>query len=109
MPAAFRITTVGAYHLKKWATTFAYLDAMVFDTPIFDSDIMDKLTQDPESFGISDRAHRSTIFRSYLNKVWHNSGIAPPYFDWTSLLPVGEISFKKVEWFISKQPATYRD
>lgn len=102
MPAAFRITTVGAYHLRKWATIFAYLDAMVFDTPIFDSDLMENLTRNPESFDISDRAHRSTIFRSYLNKVWHNSGLAPPYFDWTSLLPVGEISFKKVERFMSR-------
>ena len=32
MPFVFRITSVGAYHTMKWMNTFAYLDAMVFDT-----------------------------------------------------------------------------
>ena len=107
MPTAFRITTVGAYHLLKWATTFAYLDAMLFDTPIFDGNVMGVLSRDPASFDIDERARRVTTFRSYLTAVWHNSGLAPPYFDWIRLLPVGEPSFEKVGRFIAKHTSDH--
>lgn len=103
MPAAFRITTVGAYHLQKWTTNFAYLDAMVFDTPIFDSTVMEELIKNADSFNISDRAKRSSAFRTYLSKIWYNSELAPPYFDWSDLLPSGNESFGKVERFLSRQ------
>ncbi len=96
MPAAFRITTIGAYHLARWSTTFGYLDAMAFDTPIFDSQVIEQLARNPESFDIRDRLYRSTIFRTYLTSVWHKSGLAPPYFDWTSLLQIGDDSFERV-------------
>lgn len=96
MPAAFRITTVGVYHLSRWATTFAYLDAMVFDTPIFNSAVMDQLTGDPDSFEIRSRLHRATAFRAYLSAAWHKSGLTPHYFDWSALVPTGEHSFQLV-------------
>ena len=108
MPAAFRITTVGAYHLLKWTTTFAYLDAMAFDTPIFDSTVLEELSRDVESFDIHERYQRATAFRTYLNTVWHNSRLAPPYFDWQGLLPGGEASFGSVARFISRRPGIKR-
>ncbi|MDH5181309.1 MAG: hypothetical protein OEZ39_08185 [Gammaproteobacteria bacterium] len=102
MPSAFRITTVGAYHLLKWVTSFSYLDAMVFDTPIFEERILDELSQNPGSFEIHARYNRTTKFRTYLSTVWHNSGLAPAYFDWTSLIPAGKVSFDMVDRAISR-------
>lgn len=105
MPAAFRITTVGAYHLLKWASSFAYLDAMVFDTPIFQVMVMSELSRDPESFDIAVRYHRAITFKSYLSTIWHNSGLAPAYFDWAGLLPTGEPGFESVARYITKHTA----
>jgi GTPase SAR1 family protein len=102
MPAAFRITTVGAYHLLRWAPSFAYLDAMVFDTPVFDSNVMGELTRDPGSFDIAERYRKATLFRSYLNAVWHKAGFTAPYFDWMGLLPSGQTSFDSVATAIAR-------
>lgn len=102
MPAAFRITTVGAYHLLKWAPTFAYLDAMAFDTPIFDSATSEDLVRDAESFDIRERYRRTVEFRKYLNTAWHDSNLAPPYFDWLGLLPIGQASFDSVKRFVNR-------
>jgi hypothetical protein len=103
MPRAFRITTVGAYHLQKWGGTFQYLDAMVFETPIFDDTVMDVLMQNPGSFSIEERYARTAAFRSYLTACWHDSGIAVPYFEWIQLIKSGKDSFTSVERFIARQ------
>jgi hypothetical protein len=102
MPAAFRLTTVGAYHLLKWAPTFAYLDAMAFDTPIFEAATLDDLSKEAESFDIRERYRRTMEFKKYLNTVWHNSNLAPPYFDWLGLLPIGQASFESVRRFVER-------
>jgi hypothetical protein len=104
MPAAFRITTIGAYHLDRWAATFAYLDAMAFDTPIFDSNTKDQLVRDVESIDIQDRFQRSMIFRNYLSNVWNKSGLTPQYFDWEAMVSIGNSSFQIVSNVIHRQP-----
>ena len=70
MPVALRLTTVGAYHVQKWAPSFAYLDGMLFDTPIFDVTTMEVLARQPNSFGIAIRYERAEAFRAYLKDVW---------------------------------------
>ncbi|MFQ5681911.1 MAG: hypothetical protein ACE5HC_01440 [Candidatus Binatia bacterium] len=103
MPAAFRITTVGVYHLLKWAPSFAYLDAMVFDTPIFDEAVLDELAKEAASFEIGKRYLRAKAFLTYLNTVWHKSGLGAPYFSWSGLVPAGEAEFESVERVIARQ------
>lgn len=95
-PEAFRITTIGAYHLKKWITEFSYLDAMALDTPILDEDVRELIKKDVNSFSISERYRRAFNFRSYLSKVWHESSISPNYFNWNELISVGEETFVRV-------------
>jgi hypothetical protein len=102
MPAAFRVTTIGAYHLQRWAPTFAYLDGMVFDTPVFDAPTMELISRQPNSFDIAVRLERTKAFRSYLNAVWESSAITAPYFDWKALLASAEASFDAVEAFIAR-------
>lgn len=97
MPGSFRITTVGAYHLKRWLSVFSYLDAMVFDTPILDKDIREKLIQDLNSLAIDSRYKRAINFREYLRKVWIDMANKPSYFDFDFLIEDGNQTFRTVK------------
>lgn len=96
LPEFFRISTVGAYHLRRWIGDFAYLDVMAFDTPILDDGTRDELGKTVESFAIEDRLDRARIFRSYLGRVWRGSDLAPRYFDWSLAMQTGKGSFDRV-------------
>ncbi len=103
LPSSFRITTVGAYHLKCWIPTFTYLDAMVFDTPIFDTEVTGKLTSEINSFEISHRLNRAMEFRKYLLNAWISITNKPPYFDFEQIIKSGEESFLRVKSFVEKK------
>lgn len=100
MPTSFRINTIGAYHLKRWMYSFAYLDAMVFDTPIFDDSVMARLVQKAGSFYIGDRYERAVIFREYLLSSWTASGLNPNYFDLGVLFSQGNENFEQLSLII---------
>lgn len=106
MPSAFRATTIGIYHILKWAPTFAYLDAMVFDTPIFDKNTVDAISSEPNSFEISTRYERATDFRSYLTDTWNTNAFECPYYDWNSTVPIGKPTFESVARVIGKGSVT---
>lgn len=93
----FRLTTIGAYHLRRWLTEFSYLDAMSLDTPILDEEIRAQLKEQVNSFYILDRYNRAVMFRSYLSKVWYESNLKPTYFDWNEVLRIGEETFDRVK------------
>lgn len=97
MPDSIRISTIGAYHIKRWITEFSYLDAMSYDTPIFDEEIRNSIRKNINSFFITDRYDRALEFRSYLTKVWSCSNLNPIYFDWLTSLELGQGSFDKVQ------------
>ena len=100
----FRITTIGAYHVKRWIGDFAYLDAMAYDTPILDPQVRDLIRPRIGSISTSDRYNRAIVFRTYLTKAWHSSNLRVPYFDWDDLISAGNRSFEKVKQFIDKRP-----
>jgi hypothetical protein len=76
----FRVTTVGAYTARVLVTLFAYLDAVVVDTPIVD-DTYRRIIKDVRS--ISDRVARAEYFRAYLDKQWLPlSRFKDMAFDW---------------------------
>ena len=97
IPFAFRITSIGMYHIKKWAGLFAYLDAMVFDTPIFDPNVLKEILPDLEQFVIAKRLDRTKAFSDYLLSIWRSSNLSPTYFDWGTIILQGESSFYAVE------------
>lgn len=92
----FRLTTIGAYHLKRWISEFSYLDAMTHDTPILDVEIRNELMENVNSLSIVDRYNRAIAFRRYLSKVWHDSNLKPSYFDWNEVIHIGEETFERV-------------
>jgi len=96
IPTAFRLNTVGAYHLKVWLASFAYLDAVSVDTPIFDETVAAELRQTIRSFGLKDRYARAVRFRDYLSGIWTAMAISPSFFDWESACRTGQDTFKTV-------------
>lgn len=101
-PKSLRLTTVGAYHLLRWAGRFEYLDAMITDTPIFDSRVEREFEDEQDLFNISSRLKRATSFRKYLTACWNEAGVSAPYFSWTSLIDNGDESFERVKKYVSK-------
>lgn len=97
MPESFRLTTVGAYHLKRWISEFSYLDAMSIDTPIFNDVVRQEIRINIESFAIQDRLQRATLFREYLTNIWNDLDHRPYYFDWLSSIFIGQESFDRVD------------
>jgi GTPase SAR1 family protein len=102
MPEGFRATSIGAYHLRRWAGDFAYLDGMVFDTPIFDTDVRERMGENLGSFDIKHRYARTLMFRSYLSSTWEASGLRPHYLDWNETVRFGQSNFDSVQRAIAK-------
>ncbi len=97
MPIAFRVTTIGAYHVQRWAPSFAYIDAMIFDTPILDEKSRQLVMTRIESFDIGDRYSRSLGFRNYLDECWGKFLNPPVYFNWPRIRDEGNYSFIAVK------------
>ncbi|MBS1095196.1 AAA family ATPase [Gluconobacter wancherniae] len=106
MPHAFRVTSVGSYHTLRWLASFSYLDAMVFDTPIFRDTIFEEIITNKESFHIADRFERVLKFRSYLTETWNKSGINVPYFDWQTVVERDEQAFAPIRRAIMKMSSS---
>ena len=99
-PESFRITTLGAYHLKRWASEFAYLESMAYDTPIMDKGVRDALLQSVNDQLLSARYQRATSFLDYLDRIWITQ-THPPYFDWHALRAASQVSFEKARRYLT--------
>ncbi len=96
LPEAFRVTTLGVYISKKWAAEFSFLDAMSFDTPIFDSEVRNEMAKVVNDDRLHARYIRANGFRDYLSEVWSAGKSQAAYFDWPQLVAVGADSFNRV-------------
>lgn len=93
----FRSTSIGLYHIRYWAGTFAFLDAMCTDTPVFDNAARTAIVKRATSFDIRARYERATAFRTYLDNQWHLSNIDSSYLDFTHIVASGEENFDAVK------------
>lgn len=82
MPPALRITTIGIYHVTKLCRLFAYIDAVLVDTPLLSQKIRE-LIRNVDT--INERLARGELFRGYLDEQWRILGGKDTYFDWTSV------------------------
>ncbi|HWK88147.1 MAG TPA: hypothetical protein VNQ34_11660 [Xanthobacteraceae bacterium] len=98
----FRATSIGIYHIRYWAGTFTFLDAVSIDTPIFDPTSRGDIHLLASSFDINDRLKRSNIFRGYLKSQWQQARIVANYYDFDSALEIGKTSFEQVERFVTR-------
>ncbi len=102
MPTSFRITSIGAYHLQRWLGTFTYIDAMVFDTPIFNEERLDNMLDNLKSLSIEDRYKRAQAFKEYLIVSWKKLHAVPPYFDLLDSFKQNQHSFERVNKAIKR-------
>lgn len=102
MPGSFRVTTIGAYHLRRWMGQFTYLDAMVFDTPILNRDSREALSENLESLAIDARYKRAKEFKRYLLDRWSGFSQSPGYLNLSEIFSEGEDSFRRVNNAIKK-------
>lgn len=102
MPEAYRITQLGAYHLKKWAYDFSFIEAMSFDTPIFDEGTRSALAPKINEQTLLARYERAVAFLTYLNNVWND--LSPKdYFNWQESQKSGRASFDRVKRRLNDQ------
>jgi len=96
MPYSLRATSVGVYHINRLCHLFAYTDAIVVDTPIFDTS---KRREILDVSLIVDRLNRAEIFRQYLDVEWKRfeNINQTKFFDWelVSRALRSDISFVK--------------
>jgi hypothetical protein len=104
----YRITSIGVYHVRYWMTTFAFIDAVSTDTPIFDAGIRGRVFELAASFDIADRLEKSAMFKDYLEKQWHVANVTAAYLDFVSLLRLQGASFAAVEQFVDRRKAASR-
>ena len=76
---SIRITTLGAYHVQKLISKFVYLDAIIVDTPILDSEFQNELAY---SDSIVSRLGRIKKFKLYLDNAWESIDSKKCGFDW---------------------------
>lgn len=74
-----RITTIGAYYIKRLIFNFNYVDAVVVDTPIVDPEVRTKIGPATD---IRDRLDRARTFRAYLDSQWSRVSGGKPVLDW---------------------------
>jgi hypothetical protein len=70
----YRITTVGAYSLRRLPRMFTYIDAMIVDTPILEDNTRNLIHESADLVGRLDRAK---VFTEYLDRQWAKLSSAP--------------------------------
>jgi GTPase SAR1 family protein len=98
----FRATSVGIYHIRFWTGSFAFLDAVSTDTPIFDQESRDQVSRVASSFDIGDRYRKADCFRKYLENQWHFSNFGASYYDFVSLMQSQEDGFLSVKQVVER-------
>ena len=76
---SIRITTLGAYHVKKLISRFVYMDAIIVDTPILDNALRKNLNN-PDL--ITERLDRTKRFKEYLDNSWTQIDSEKCGFNW---------------------------
>jgi hypothetical protein len=101
---SFRATSIGLYHVRFWIGAFSFLDATSTDTPIFDDAARGTVFENAASFEIKDRYTRTSAFKKYLERQWHDANFAVGYFDFPQVLALQMEGFQSVERFIERGP-----
>ena len=88
-----RATNLAIYHLHYLIKSFAYIDAIIVDTPIINNEFKSKITN---TMSIKTRIDRAIIFKEYLDQQWKAANISSNYFDWQVFSTELQNEFKKI-------------
>jgi hypothetical protein len=78
--ARVRITRLGGYTIQRLISMFAYVDAVVVDTPIMDDTVRGMIG---DAVTLRERVNRARNFRVYLDSCWAGWGTEGTGFDWS--------------------------
>ncbi len=94
-PRAIRVTSIGAYHVGKLARQFAYMDAVVTDTPITDETAYHSILN---CEGIKERLERARTFLGYLDVCWKQfPQEAAATFDWNECSNEAQKEIRRIQ------------
>lgn len=81
---AYRVTPCGLYATRRLAHSFAYIDAIIDDTPIVDATLFSTLHPMSHDRDLPARLRRAERFAEYLNEAWGTLGVRASElpFDW---------------------------
>lgn len=77
----YRSTSIGLYHIRFWAGSFAFLDAVSTDTPVFDDTARGVIFSVADSLDIAQRYKKAEIFKQYLESKWHEGNYDVNYYN----------------------------
>jgi hypothetical protein len=77
-----RMTSAGAYSLKRLPAYFSYVDAVIVDTPIVYPSYRERV-RDVRT--IRERLDRAEVFIEYLDEVWQTVDVKSVGFDWSDV------------------------
>lgn len=89
-----RITTVGAYSVRRLPQLFAYVDAVSVDTPILDRELNAEIGDTHSLLG---RIRRAKAFQKYLDVSWDAAGIPGAVWDWSTVSEELKKDIQRVE------------
>jgi len=78
----YRVTSIGAYYVKRLITGFQYVDAMIVDTPILDFNMRAEIAN---VYNIADRLSRARVFCKYLDSQWQLIEGRQLAFEWPTI------------------------
>ncbi|MCO4856465.1 hypothetical protein MKD49_08220 [Herbaspirillum sp. WGmk3] len=104
----YRATSVGIYHIRYWSASFAFLDAVSTDTPIFDDDARAEVVKYAASFDIEKRYRKAERFRQYLETQWHAFSFNENYYNFVELLAAQDHTFTAVKTVIDRGALQHR-
>jgi hypothetical protein len=99
-PSMLRINTIGIYHICNLCNLFTYIDAIVVDTPIFDSELKAKIKT---GFDIKERLVKVEYFRQYLNEVWEYFRSKQTFFDWAQRSAELHLDIQEIESRVARK------
>ncbi|WP_417374310.1 hypothetical protein [Glutamicibacter protophormiae] len=72
-----RITSVGLYSKNRLPHRFTYIDAIIVDTPILNSEYYERIV---DAYTLEQRIARAVEFSHYLKWAWDESCLEPKYW-----------------------------
>jgi hypothetical protein len=106
IPPSMRVTPSGLYHAYRLAGAFAYLDAMIVDTPILLDSVREKMRVVDD---IADRLVRVEVFvKDYLDQMWTPLSGRAVGFDWLETSDHVQQEILSIRWRLVNRPGRRR-
>lgn len=95
----YRITSIGAYMVKKILGQFSYIDAVLVDVPVVSEDYSEKIST---TNSINERLDRAMIFCEYLDNEWGKLPTEQIPFSWSNFSVLLKKEISKIRIAISR-------